>query len=202
MFLSWLKNKVTKPSEDTNRVTVKSEPVKINIDKTTVDYILNKYKKEMNKFLSNYHEKNLQNLVDEPTMEILLKFMSTLLAIINDDYLIGHKILKHKIVSMDKYVFSQYRKEAELKDNIYKLLVLIQKLKFSSNVRENLLEHISFFNYMGLDIYGLLRDYYDFLMELEKNHKIVEYLHRKHKFEDRIRDIDHRNLTTLLKRII
>lgn len=207
MFLSWLKDKISNSKLDTitgekTGVSVRSEPVRINIDKITVDYILNKYKKEINKFLYSYHEQHLREIVDEATMDILRKFINTLFSIINDDYLIGHKVLRKKIDNIDKYVFSQYRKEPELKDNIYKLLVLIQKLKFSSNVRENLLDHISFFNYMGLDIYGLLKDYYDFLTELEKNHKIVEYINKKHKFENHIKDIDHRNLTSLLKRII
>lgn len=209
MFFNWLKEKLSVSEDeitgtDKSKISIRSDSGKTNIDKTTVDYIINKYKKEANKFLNTYYEENetLKDILDIQIKSDLLSFVNILFSIINDDYFIGHKILRTKIERIDSYVFSQYRKEPDLKQNIYKLLIFVQNSKFSSNVRENLLEYVNLLNYTGVNIFGLLQDYYKYLEELEKNHKIIDYLNKKNNFDNHISYINESSLNSLLKRIV
>lgn len=209
MFFNWLKEKLSVSEDETtgadkSKISIRSDSGKTNIDKTTVDYIINKYKKEANKFLNTYYEEHetLKDVLDIQIRSELLNFVNILFSIINDDYFIGHKILRTKIERIDSYVFSQYRKEPDLKQNIYKLLIFVQNGKFSSNVRENLLEYVNLLNYTGVNILGLLQDYYKYLEELEKNHKIIDYLNKKNNFDTHISYVNESSLNSLLKRIV
>ena len=213
-MLNWIKEKILNVKTTTTTSSFSNSEVISNykvfgdkydnsknvIDKTTIDYIVNKYKKELNKYFNGYTVNVLEQRLSQETIAEIRMIINLLLLLVNDDFFKSNRILKNHLDKLDSYIFSQYRKRDELKDNIYKLLSLLNNCKYGINVRENYVEYIKLINACGIDIVGLLKDYYVYLEDLDNNKKITEYLNKKYFFERNEKSIDEDLIKMILRK--
>lgn len=86
-------------------------------------------------------------------------FMHYLFLVLKDDYMHGDKIFLNTLTQVDNYIFSVYRKNPKLADNIRKLTVLANSNRFTENPKENILSYFVFLEENGIEIIDLLEDY-------------------------------------------
>ena len=80
--------------------------------------------------------------------------------VLRDDYFLGGKFFKTKMTRIDDYIFSQYSKQENLKDNIKKLKIVASSNRFDENPRQNILSYLVFMEETGFEIIELLNDFY------------------------------------------
>lgn len=146
------------------------------IEKATVDYILKKYKNEaFNSMAEQLRDSGIAGVNEQRIKEVTL-FLAAVLQVVEDDFFIGYRLLKKRMIKIDNYLFSQYRKDINLRPNIYKLLMFAQNKRFSGNFRENLTAYFAVIEEMNFEIIQFLEDYYVILEKLEHNPKSTLYL--------------------------
>ena len=132
-------------------------------------YILSKYKKESYKIMQEHIiAANIEGL-NQDRMEELKKFLESVLHVVEDDFFKGYRVLKGRMVKIDQYLFSQYKKDPLLKPNIYKVLLFANNKRFSDNIRENLTAYFALIEELGFEIIDFLEDYHKTMEDLEKN---------------------------------
>ena len=80
--------------------------------------------------------------------------------VLQDDCFLGGKFFKTKMTRIDDYIFSQYSKQENLKDNIRKLKIVASSNRFDENPRQNILSYFVFMEETGFEIIELLNDFY------------------------------------------
>lgn len=113
----------------------------------------------INYYISNSDYKTQKNLNVE--VEFLI---NTTCAIIRDDIEFGDNILYHRLPHINEYVFSDYRKNPELKNNINKLIILSLNNRFDEDPRKNLLSYYVFLEEIGFEVIIFLNDYYQLIL--------------------------------------
>ena len=114
----------------------------------------------INYYISKSDYKSQKNLPVE--VEFLI---NTTCSIIRDDVELGDGVLYCRLPHINDYVFSNYRKISNLKDNINKLIILSLNNRFDEDPRKNLLSYYVFLEEIGFEIIIFLNDYYDLLLE-------------------------------------
>ena len=80
--------------------------------------------------------------------------------VLQDDCFLGGKFFKTRMTRIDDYIFSQYSKQENLKDNIRKLKIVASSNRFDENPRQNILSYFVFMEETGFEIIELLNDFY------------------------------------------
>ncbi len=161
----------------------------ITIEQATINYILNKYKKEAYKLMSDHIEKSGIDGLNIDRIQEIKAFVSAVIQVVEDDFFIGYKLLKKRMVKIDNYLFSQYRKDIKLRPNIYNLLMFAQNKRFSNNLRENLTAYFAVIEEMNFEIIHFLEDYYSILEDLEKNPKTTVYLKKDYGIKTYLKEV-------------
>lgn len=94
-------------------------------------------------------------------------------SIIEDDYFSGNKKLKTKLTKIDDYVFSQYRKNPDLKENIDKIIKIGFTKRFSTIPKENFLSYLVFIEEMNFEIILLFKDFYGLLESAQTEPELI-----------------------------
>lgn len=84
--------------------------------------------------------------------------------VLKDDFYKGNKILSGKVTKIDDYVFSSYRKNPSLENNIKKLITVAFSNRFEPRPHDNLLAYYVFLEETGFEITMLYNDFY-YLLE-------------------------------------
>lgn len=153
------------------------------------NYVISKYFKEIERFASNYYKENISSLINPESQYTEDDFKNSIILIfkiLKDDFFYSRRVLRKNIKIFERYLFSQYRHEEALKYNIFEYLSFTKNHRFTNDLRENIKEHILFYNYMGIDIYELMNDFYKFLLLLLKNEQMIVYVNYNYNFEERI----------------
>lgn len=178
------KKKVNKPS----RTTGYSTDMKQSMEEATMNYILSKYKKESFKIMKEHIlAANIDGL-NQDRMDELKKFLECVLLVVEDDFFKGHRLLKGRMVKIDQYLFSQYKKDPILKDNIYKVLMFANNKRFSNHLKENLTAYFALIEELGFEIIHFLEDYHKTMVELEKNPKASMHLKKNYGLKNFIKE--------------
>jgi hypothetical protein len=80
--------------------------------------------------------------------------------VLRDDYFLGGKFFKTRMTRIDDYIFSQYSKQENLKENIRKLKIVASSNRFDEKPRQNILSYFVFMEETGFEIIALLNDFY------------------------------------------
>jgi len=106
--------------------------------------------------------------------------------VMKDDFYLGDKVFKRGITKIDDYVFSQYRKNPLLADNIKKLITVAFSNRFEDKPHANLLAYYVFIEEVGFEIMLLLKDFYT-LLETGQNKSARQYQLNVDKKEDHLK---------------
>ena len=83
--------------------------------------------------------------------------------VLKDDFFLGEHFFETRMTRIDDYIFSQYSKQDNLKDNIKKLKILSSSNRFDDKPRQNILSYFVFMEETGFEIIELLNDFYKML---------------------------------------
>ncbi len=100
-------------------------------------------------------------------------FMHYLFLVLRDDYIYGDKIFLQSLTQVDNYLFSTYRKNQKLKENIQKLTFLANSNRFTENPKENILAYFVFLEENGIEVIDLLQDFCKILGNKAKDSKAI-----------------------------
>lgn len=165
--------------------------------------IRKRYKKAIaTKDIALFHKEALNLIVEnvrktefgkhEKFVKEMSYFAHYLFMMLQDDFFIGNKRLKNRMTKLDNYIFSQYRKEVELKDNINKIVALSFSARFLDEPRANLLSYFVFLEENGIELIILLEDFYKMLENTQSKSWFTKFtnskskrLHKSYAKEDR-----------------
>lgn len=136
--------------------------------------IKNRYKKAIaTQDIANFHQQALSLVLDhlkqgefgghKAFMREIEYFVHYLFLMLQDDFFFGKKLFKERMTKLDDYIFSQYRREPALEENIQKITVLSYSNRFDKDPRSNLLSYFVFIEESGIELIVLLQDFYKML---------------------------------------
>ncbi len=107
-----------------------------------------------------------------PLVKEVKLMMGYLFDIVEDDFKFGNGALRHRLTKIDDYIFSQHRKNLNLKTNIDKLRVIANSKRFNDNPRDNLIAYLVFIEEMDFEIMLILSDFYG-ILEMGCNNSLI-----------------------------
>ena len=128
--------------------------------KNAVEFILN--------HMMNTEYKTYNNLLKEIIFLIHYTFQ-----VLKDDSQKGKKILKGDITRIDNYVFSKYRRDEILKNNIEQLIIVACSNRFEEDPHQNLFAYYVFLEEVGIEIIDLFNDFYEIIDTGNHSSKIL-----------------------------
>lgn len=85
--------------------------------------------------------------------------------VLKDDYQYGSHVLYQNFPRIDNYIFSDYRNDPKLKDNIHTLLIISFSNRFHEDPKENLMSYYVFLEEIGFEVSIFFNDYYSMLVD-------------------------------------
>jgi hypothetical protein len=99
--------------------------------------------------------------------------------ILKDDFYLGDAVLGNRMTNLNNYVFSKYRKNPELAENIKKIITVAFSNRFSSSPNENLLAYYVFIEETDFEITKVFNDFYLLLQNRRMNNNSYFNLRNK-----------------------
>lgn len=131
---------------------------------------MNLFKKKVKEDLFN-HFKNTQYFEHKALMKEIIYLLHYTFLVLEDDYFKGDKLFLNGIPNLDDYIFSRYKNEEGLKENIKKLNVISFSNRFEESPKENFLSYFVFIEEMGFELIDIFEQYYNILANLKKQKK-------------------------------
>lgn len=107
------------------------------------------FKKKVKEDLFN-HFKNTQYFEHKALMKEIIYLLHYTFLVLEDDYFKGDKLFLKGIPNLDDYIFSRYKNEELLKENIKKLNVIAFSNRFEETPKDNFLSYFVFIEEMDL----------------------------------------------------
>ena len=139
----------------------------------------------------NNHFKNTEYVEHEGLMKEINYLLHYSFLVLNDDFNKGEKVFLRGITNLDDYIFSSYKGDEKLKENIKKLNIVSFSNRFEETPKENFLSYFVFIEEMGFELIEILQEYYDILSGIKR----VKIKSQK---EEKIIDQSERDKTILL----
>ena len=133
--------------------------LKINDDD---EFDIEAFQKNSENFVLNYMMNTEYKAYDNLLKEIIFLIHYTF-QVLKDDSQKGNKILKGDITRIDNYVFSKYRRDEILKENIEQLVIVACSNRFEEDPHENLFAYYVFLEEVGIEIIDLFNDFYEII---------------------------------------
>lgn len=122
------------------------------------------------------HFKNTQYFEHKALMKEIVYLLHYTFLVLEDDYLKGDKLFLKGIANLDDYIFSSYKNNENLKENIKKLSVIAFSNRFEETKKDNFLSYFVFIEEMGFELIKIFEDYYNIMAGLKKSKKKKENL--------------------------
>lgn len=146
------------------------EKIGAYLKKSNDTFDIEAFQKNAEEFVLNYMMNTEYKTYDNLLKEIIFLIHYTF-QVLKDDCLIGKKILKGDITRIDNYVFSKYRREDILKENIEQLVIVACSNRFEEDPHENLFAYYVFLEEVGIEIIDLFNDFYEIIDSGNKTEK-------------------------------
>lgn len=159
----------------------------INSKNENKKQVLKEYKSKIKEDLFNHLEKT-QFIEHKGLMKEILYLIHYSFLVLEDDYYKGDKILSKGITKLDDYIFSKYKNNPILEENIKKLSLVAFSNRFEDEPKENFLSYFVFIEELDFDLTLILDNYYCLLSnkKLSKPSKKSKELELYNKDETRI----------------
>jgi len=135
---------------------------------------MHSFKKKTREDIFN-HFKNTQYFEHKALMKEIIYLLHYTFLVLEDDYYKGDKLFLKGIPNLDDYIFSNYKNNPELRENIKKLNVISFSNRFEEEPKDNFLSYFVFIEEMGFELIDLLEEYYNLMagIKKKKNKKIL-----------------------------
>lgn len=174
-------NDITKQKNETMAQHLRTQDVEGTSFQKINQNIKKRYSKAIaTKDIASFHQEALSLVIDhlkegefgeyDDFMKEMEYFLHYLFLMLQDDFFLGEKLFEQKMTKLDDYIFSQYRKQPNLEENIQKMTILSYSNRFDKNPRVNLLSYFVFIEETGIELIALLQDFYN-MLEKSQQHK-------------------------------
>lgn len=126
------------------------------------------FKKKVKEDLFN-HFKNTQYFEHKALMKEIIYLLHYTFLVLEDDYFKGDKLFLKGIPNLDDYIFSSYKNEELLKENIKKLNVIAFSNRFEETPKDNFLSYFVFIEEMGFELIQMFEEYYNIMAGIKKS---------------------------------
>ncbi len=126
------------------------------------------FKKKVKEDLFN-HFKNTQYFEHKALMKEIIYLLHYTFLVLEDDYFKGDKLFLKGIPNLDDYIFSRYKNEELLKENIKKLNVIAFSNRFEETPKDNFLSYFVFIEEMGFELIQMFEEYYNIMAGIKKS---------------------------------
>lgn len=139
------------------------------------------FKKKVKENLFN-HFKNTQYFEHKALMKEIIYLLHYTFLVLEDDYFKGDKLFLKGIPNLDDYIFSRYKNEEVLRENIKKLNVIAFSNRFEETPKDNFLSYFVFIEEMGFELIDVFEEYYNLMAGIKKSKN------KKNEFKKSIQD--------------
>lgn len=142
---------------------------------------MNLFKKKVKEDLFN-HFKSTQYFEHKALMKEIIYLLHYTFLVLEDDYFKGDKLFLNGIPNLDDYIFSRYKNEEQLRENIKKLNVIAFSNRFEEAPKDNFLSYFVFIEEMGFELIEIFEQYYNLMAGVKKTK------HKKNDFKKTIEE--------------
>lgn len=125
------------------------------------------FKKKVKEDLFN-HFKNTQYFEHKALMKEIIYLLHYTFLVLEDDYFKGDKLFLNGIPNLDDYIFSRYKNQEKLRENIKKLNVIAFSNRFEEAPKDNFLSYFVFIEEMGFELIEVFEQYYNIMAGIKK----------------------------------
>lgn len=115
------------------------------------------------------HFKNTQYFEHKALMKEIIYLLHYTFLVLEDDFFQGDKLFLQGIPNLDDYIFSSYKNEEFLKENIKKLNVIAFSNRFEETPKDNFISYFVFIEEMGFELTEVFEEYYNIMAGIKKN---------------------------------